>query len=58
MPNRPLTNDEIQERQEIIKRVKDEIHTREMYIVSLENEISNGTWQSNDEFWAKINAEK
>lgn len=56
MPNRPLTIDEIKERNDIIARVKEEIHLREQYILSLENEIKNGTWQSSDEFWTKINA--
>lgn len=56
MPNRPLTTDEIKERNDIIARVKEEIHLREQYILSLENEIKNGTWQSSDEFWTKINA--
>jgi hypothetical protein len=54
MPNRPLTDDEIKERQSIIQRVKDEIHTREQYILSLENEIQTGTWISTDEFWTKF----
>jgi hypothetical protein len=54
MPNRPLIDDEIKECEALIKKAQDEIHTREQYILSLENEIKNGIYTSTLEQYKAI----
>lgn len=49
IPNEPLTDVEIKERQDTIQRVRNEIQLREQYIAKLENEIQKGIYTSTPE---------
>jgi len=53
MANRSLNKEELDHHNSEIKRIKDEIATREKYLHQLETEITEGVWEMSDDDFAQ-----